>query len=280
MYTHVLIAALTLAAPRADTVIAVDRGTRLEVHNFRGEVVVDAWDRSEVRVRGELSRRQHLDVRTSGAALRVRPRTRNGGPREAELRIDAPRWMAVRVEGNQVDVRVRGTEAEVNVETVGGDVLVEGGRDRVTVRSIQGDILVRGARGRVEATSVNEEITLEDIEGEVAVETTNGDVSMRGVRSSWARAMTVNGDVDYDGTIRDNGRYAFTTHNGDMEVTVAEDANVTVSVSTYHGDFESDFPVRLTSTTRDRKFDFTLGTGQARLELKSFNGEITLRRPR
>ena len=279
MYTTVLIAALTVVGPQADTVIPVDPGTRLEVSNFQGEVVIDGWDRDEVRVTGDLSPRQRLEARRTAAAVQVRPGTRHGGPEAADLRITAPRWMEVRVEGNRVDVEVRGTEAAVAVETVAGDVRVEGGRDRIDVRSIQGEIHVRGARGRVEASSVNEEIILEDVEGEVYAETTNGDVSLRGIRSGWIRATTVNGDIAYDGTIREDGRYAFSTHNGEMEVTVAEDANVTVSVSTYHGEFESYFPIRLTGSTRDRQFDFILGSGQARLELESFNGEIMLRRP-
>lgn len=279
MYTPILIAALTLASPQAaDTIIPVDRDTHLDVDNFRGEVVVDAWDRDAVRIVADMDRRQTLDASRTGATLRVRPRAVNG-PGEVDFHITVPSWMNVRVEGNQVDVAVRGTEAEIHVETIGGEVTIDGGRRRVNVRSIQGEVEVRRARGRVEAVSVNEEIALYDIDGEVYVETTNGDVTLRGIRSSSARATTVNGDIAYEGTINDDGRYAFSTHNGDVEVTVAEGANVTVSVSTFHGEFESDFPVRLTGTTRDRQFNFTLGSGLARLELESFNGEILLRRP-
>jgi hypothetical protein len=281
MHTSILITALALAVPQAqDTVIPVERGTRLDVQNFRGEVLVDAWTRDEVRIVSDLDSRQLLDASRTGASLRVRTRPRGGGPGDADFRITVPRWMDVRVEGNQVDVQVRGTEGEVIIETVSGDIVVDGGRGLVSIRSIQGEVTVRNARGNVEAKSVNEDVALYDIEGDVYVETTNGDVTLRGVLSGRARATTVNGDIEYDGTIRDDGRYAFSTHNGDVEVTVAETANVTVSVSTYHGEFESDFPVRLTGTTRDRKFNFTLGSGRAQLELESFNGEIRLRRPR
>jgi DUF4097 and DUF4098 domain-containing protein YvlB len=280
MLTSVLIAALTIASPATDTIIPVDRDTRLEVSNFRGEVVVDTWDRDAVQVEADLDDGQVLDASKAGTSLRIRPRNRNGGPREADFQITIPRWMDVRVEGNQVDVELHGVGGEVSVETVGGDVQVEGGRDQISLRSIQGEIELQGARGRVEAVSVNEEITLSDIDGEIYVETTNGDVNLENIRSSWVRATTVNGDMVYDGTIRDDGRYAFSTHNGDLEVTVAEGANVTVSVSTFHGEFESEFPVRLTGTTQDRRFNFTLGSGRAQLELESFNGEIVLRRPR
>lgn len=281
MYIPILLTALAAgsAALQADTVIPVDRGTRLDVDNFRGEVVVDVWSRSAIQVQGDLSRDQVIEIVRSGSVVRVRPRTRNGGPREADLGITIPEWMDVHVEGNQVDVSVRGTSGEIIIETVGGDVEVEGGTGLVSVRSIQGELDIRRARGRIEAESVNEEITLEDVDGEIYVQTTNGDISMSGIRSASTRATTVNGDIQYDGTIRDNGRYVFSTHNGDLAVSVPPDANTTVSVSTYHGEFESDFPVRLTGTGRDRQFTFTLGSGSARIELESFNGEIRLYRP-
>jgi DUF4097 and DUF4098 domain-containing protein YvlB len=279
MITQLMVAALTLAAPaRTDTIVPVDQDTRLEVENFRGEVVVRAWGRDQVSVEADLDRDEGLDVVRTGTVLRVRPR-RSGGIEEADFVISVPRWMDVRVEGNQVDVEITGTQGEVSVETIGGDVVVQGGAGLIRLRSIQGEIDLRDARGRVEAVSVNEEVTLSDVEGEIYVETTNGDISIENVRSGSTRATTVNGDIDYAGSIEGDGHYVFATHNGDLSVTVPENANATVSVSTYHGEFESDFPVRLTGTTRDRQFNFTLGSGSARVELESFNGEIMLRRP-
>lgn len=281
MWIPVLIAALAAAPVQApsDTTIRVDRGTRLDVDNHRGEVVIAGWDRDAVRVRSDLSSRQVLEVNTGGSVLRLRPRTIQGGPRDADIVITVPRWMDVRVHGNQVDVDIRGTEAEVSVETVGGDVTVRGGAGLIAIRTVQGEIDVTGATGRVEVLSTNEDITLADIAGDIYVEGTNGDITLRGIRSTSTRVTTVNGDLAYDGTIRDNGRYVFSTHNGDVTLTVPANVNATVSVGTYHGEFESDFPVRLTGTTRDRSFTFTLGSGSARIELESFNGEIRLRRP-
>lgn len=292
MITAILVAALAVGPATgvtdargpstqvADTVVRVERGVLLSVDNSRGEVVIRGWSRDEVRVRGDLSARQTLDVVRTGSTLRVRPRTHQGGPRDADLEIDVPVWMDVRVDGNQVDVVVRGTGGEISVETISGDVLVEGGSGLVRLRSIQGEIEVRGARGRIEAMSVNEDVSLTDVEGDIYVEATNGDVTLRGIRSSATRATTVNGDIVYEGSIRESGRYVFSTHNGDIVVTLPENTSATVSVSTYHGEFQSDFPVRLTGTTRDRQFKFTLGAGSAGIELESFNGEILLRRPR
>jgi Putative adhesin len=281
MLIPLIVAALATApmAAAQDTVVPVEPGTRLHVENHRGEVVVSTWNRDAVRVRAiDLGDRQRLSVSRSGSVLRVRP-DGSRGPQDAELEIAVPAWMDIRVEGNQLDVGIRGAEGEISVETVGGDVVVEGGAGLVSVRTIQGEVGVRGAVGRIEAVSVNEDVTLTDVGGDLYVETTNGDITVSAARSTSVRATTVNGDIDYAGTIRDSGRYVFATHNGDMSITVPPETNAMVTVSTYHGEFESDFPVRLTGATRDRQFNFTLGSGSARLELESFNGEIRLRRP-
>lgn len=279
MLIPLMMAALATMPAAQDTVIPVERGVRLQVENHRGEVTVTTWDRNAVRVRAtDMGDRQRLAATRSGSVLRVRPDGFRGHD-DADLEIVAPSWMDIRVEGNQLDVGIRAGEGEVSVETVGGDVVVEGGAGLVSVRTIQGEVGIRGARGRIEAVSVNEDVTLVDVGGDLYVETTNGDITLRDVRSTSVRATTVNGDIEYAGTIRDNGRYIFATHNGDASVTVPRESNATVTVSTYHGEFESDFPVRLTGATRDRQFTFTLGSGSARLELESFNGDIRLVRP-
>ncbi len=54
----------------------------------------------------------------------------------------------------------------------------------------------------------------------------------------------MNGDVEYDGPVRNGGRYSLSSHNGDLTLVVAEGTNASVAVSTFNGEFESDFPYR------------------------------------
>jgi len=55
MLTPVLAAALAMVAPvqDVDTLFGVERGARLDIDNHRGEVVVRAWNRDEVRVQAD-----------------------------------------------------------------------------------------------------------------------------------------------------------------------------------------------------------------------------------
>jgi hypothetical protein len=62
-------------------------------------------------------------------------------------------------------------------------------------------------------------------------------------------------------------------------VTVAEGSNASVAVSTFNGEFESEFPVPLSETRKGKGFNFTLGSGSAQVTLESFQGTIQLVRP-
>jgi DUF4097 and DUF4098 domain-containing protein YvlB len=263
----------------ADTVVAVDRGTRLEVENWRGQVVVQGWDRDAVRIQATGAAGARPDIVRAGTILRVRGDNGPTRPARTDFTLTVPRWMDLRVHGQQIDVDVRGVGGDVAVETVSGSVRVEGG-SRVTVRTIQGGVSVRNTQGRVQVWSVGDGVRIENVTGEISAETTNGAIALRGIRSVAVRASTVNGSVSFQGTIQDDGLYSFATHNGGIDIEVHETVNATVSAATYNGSFRADFPVRLTGMSRDRHYNFTLGSGRARLELESFNGDITLRRPR
>jgi hypothetical protein len=270
--------ALTVAlawSPATDTVLPLERGTRLVVENERGSVSIRSWDRDAIQITAPSGQRP--DIGRTGSTLRVRPDER-GGVRDVAFELTVPRWMEVRVQGRRLETRVQGTDAEVVIETLGGHVVVDGGT-RVVVRTLQGAITIRNARGPVEARTVNQSVRVEDVGGDLTVETTNGSITLRGIRSGNVQAGTVNGSVTYDGSIRDDGRYAFSTHNGNISVGVPQASNVTVSAVSYAGAFQSAFPIQLTGTSRDQHYMFTLGSGSGRLDLESFNGNIELRRP-
>jgi DUF4097 and DUF4098 domain-containing protein YvlB len=177
---------------------------------------------------------------------------------------------------------VEGAQGEVAIETVRGDVVLKGGAGAISVQTIQGEIVVEGGRGKINLSSVNEGIKVTGAAGEITAETTNGSISLARIESTSVSVATVNGDLVYDGTLADNGRYRFNTHNGDITVTVPETANATFSVRTYNGDFAASFPVKgpeASELRRGRRATYTLGNGSADVQLESFGGAIRLRRP-
>lgn len=272
------LALVLLAAPNQDTTVAVQRGQRLEISAQTGEIVVHTWVRSAVRVQATGGNLGRLSIDQSAAAVSIRGFSARGGPARVNFDLTVPAWMSLRLSGVNTTMRVTGAEAAVTVETVSGDVEVTGGNELVSLRSVEGAVTLSGAKGKLDVGSVNSDVTVHDVSGDLQAETVNGAVFLEKVQSDNVEANTVNGDVVYDGTIRPNGRYRFVTHNGDVAIAIPEGTSALVSVSTFQGDFESAFPVTLTER-HGKRFDFTLGSGSARVDLESFGGTIRLVRP-
>jgi len=277
MFGHTLLTLVLLLA-QTDQTVQVKRGARLEVHNFSGTVTVRAWDRDQVRVQAEHSDRETVDVQTTDTLVSVRSRNRNGVPRSLDYTITIPAWMPVSVSGTATDVDVDGTAADVTIETVRGDVKVRGGAGFVRVQSVQGAVSVERTKGRVDAHTFNDSIHLADITGDVTAETINGGIMLERIDASSVDASTVNGEISYDGTIKDGGLYRLTSHNGQIDVALADRTNATVTVRTFNGDVTSTLPVKIEQADKHRR-TLTTGTGSARVEIESFNGQITLHRP-
>lgn len=273
-----ILAALAFTA-NTDTTIAVRPGTRLEVQNFGGAIEVRVWSRNAVRVEAEHGSRARVIVDAAGKTVEVRSESRHGPPVPVDYRITTPVWMPLELGGVYTDVNVDGSKADVSAETVQGNVFVKGGDGFVKVSSIQGAVDVGGTRGRVEASSVNSGVVVRNVDGEVSVDAVNGDVILEGITGRLVEAETVNGDVTYLGSLLDGGRYRLASHQGDLVFGVPDKANAKVSIVTFRGDFQSDFPLSIERSHRGGgKFAFVLGSGGAVVDLESFAGTIRLER--
>ncbi len=269
------------ALTTTDQTVNVSKGAKLDVNNFAGDVNIKAWDRDAVRVEVNHSDRETVEIRQDEGIVRVRGRsTRGGPPRSLDYTITVPGWMAVSVSGTYADTTLDGVGGDVSIDTTRGDVKVRGGSGFISLKSVQGEITLEKAKGRIEIRGVNESIRLADITGDISAETTNGSILLDRVDSGNVDLYTVNGNISYDGPIKDKGVYRLTTHNGMIAMPVAERANVTITARTYNGSIRSSFPLPADAgERRSKRLTLTLGNGSAHVELESFGGAIALRRP-
>jgi DUF4097 and DUF4098 domain-containing protein YvlB len=272
------IAALALPQ-QIDSTIPVERGQRLELDLFAGDIDVKTWSRNAVRVVADADGRGRVEIERSATTLSIRTSGRRGPPPSTDVELTVPAWMPLDLSGVYTDITIAGARGPITAETVQGEVTAEGGDGLVSVKSVQGGVSVTGAKGRIEANSVNADVEVRRSSGEISAETVNGDIDLAGTDATTLTATSVNGDVDYDGPMHPGGRYALSTHNGDITLAVPEAASAAVSVSTFNGEFESDFPVTLTETRKGKRFNFTIGSGSAQVTLESFQGTVRLVRP-
>jgi DUF4097 and DUF4098 domain-containing protein YvlB len=239
MLGHILLA---MAITTTDQTVNVAKGVKLDVNNFAGDVIVKVWDRDAVRVEATHSDRESIDIKPGDQVLSIRSRsTRGGPPRSLDYTLTIPKWMAISVSGTYADVTMDGVGGDVTVDTTRGDIKVTGGSGFVSLKSVQGEITLEKAKGRVEVRAVNEGIHLADISADVSAESTNGSILLDRIDSSNVDLYTVNGNISYDGAIKDKGLYRLTTHNGLIAMPVAERANAIVTLRTYNGGIRSTF---------------------------------------
>jgi len=282
MLTILAAAVMVSLAPvqgETDTTIAVPAGASLSVNNFGGSIVVHAWTQNRVKVHAEHGSRGSVEASLAGSTLTLRAGSRHGAPSVVDLDITVPQDMALTLSGTYTEIEVDGVRGAINAETVDGSIDVTGGSGIITLHSVQGSVTLADATGRVEVNSINESVELSNVSGQIKAETTNGNMTLMGIKSSSVEATTINGDVEYDGTITDGGTYSLSSHNGDITVSVPEGANVTLSVATANGDIDASFPLPFRGTREKHRYTFKLGSGSARMEAESFQGDINLRRP-
>ena len=272
--------ALMVITP-TDQTVQTPKGTKLDVNNFAGDVNIKVWDKDAVRVEVNNSDRETVDIKQGDQTVTIRSRSLRGGrPRSLDYTISVPSWMAITVAGTYADVTMEGVGADVSVETTHGDIKVRGGSGFVSLKSVQGEITLEKAKGRVEVRAVNESIHLADINGDLSAESTNGSIVLDRIDSGNVDLYTVNGNISYDGPIKDKGLYRLTTHNGLIAMAIPERVNAALMVRTYNGGFRSTFPIGGDAgERRAKRFSVTLGNGSAHVELESFGGTISLRRP-
>jgi DUF4097 and DUF4098 domain-containing protein YvlB len=274
--TAILIAGLSAPLQQADTTIILPAAERLEVQTAGGEIVVDTWDRDEIRIEAEYGSREEVRVSTSGAVVRVQGESRIGIA-TIDYRITVPADMDLELVGMNADIYVDGSQGQVGARTVNGDIRVRGGGGRVEVETVQGSVEVEGARAAVRARSVGGQVLLRNVTGAIDAQTVSGGVVLEGIQSNRVDASAVSGGIFYDGAIQDNGRYSFVSHSGSVTLALPETPNATVRVGVLSGTIRSSFPGTV-GPTRDsgRTQSFTVGTGSAFVEIESFSGSVRL----
>lgn len=269
---------LAAVAPvqQMDTTFAVNGAEKLEVHNPEGEIRVSGWNRDQIRITADLDDEDgYVSVGASGKSIRVKTKWKYG-PSNVDYRINVPASMALNLHGVSTDVYIEGVTGEVTVETIEGDIDVQGGSGIINVQTVEGEISVRDVRGTVRASTAEDDITIVNAAGDISAETFEGDIRLEAINSENVQGSTLDGDIYYEGTVRDAGGYRLTTHDGDIRMVIPGNANATVVVASVDGDFETDFPITVQDYHGGHRLSFVLGSGKAQAELETFDGSIQL----
>jgi len=266
---------------RVDTTLSLERNGTVSVSIYSGHVNVVGTSGSSVRIRGT-SERDELDIRDRAGSISVSLESDRGHGGRVELEISVPIGTNVILEAFSAPLSVRGVKGEAKLEALSGNLQISDAVGNVSAEAVSGDIDIGKVDGDVHAESVSGSIAIADVDGSIATETVSGRINMVRAKSKSARAETVSGSIGYSGSIDPMGNYVFKTHSGRLTLGIPADAGATVSLQTFSGTVDSEFPVTLESKQQrlghESKFEFTVGNGRSRIVLETFSGNIIIQR--
>lgn len=272
----------------ADTTVTVTGDSRLEVRIPVGEVRVRAGRAGNVRIGGTSVAVRLLEIRRRGSALHVTlpeevedevedEYARDGA--EPVIEIETPAEMELRFEGEDSDLHVDGLAGSVTAESGDGDVFIRGPAGRVDARSVDGDVEVVGATGPVDAYSPDGDVRISGVSGDVQAESIDGEVILEDLGSRNVQASSTDGEVELTGDLVPGASYQLSSHDGDVLLHLASEPDASFQVTVYDGSFTSSRSLPGVERTREgraTRYRFVLGSGSARVQLETFDGDIHL----
>ncbi len=146
----------------------------------------------------------------------------------------------------------------------------------VTGQSTNGSVTVQEIEGVVQIQSTNGNVQAESITGSVQASSTNGAVHATALTLRAASEFSSqNGAVTVD-VVRGQPSIQASTVNGSVRLSLPADYGGHLEARTQNGQIHTDFPIRASRLARNWVVG-QIGTGgEARLELRSQNGNVTL----
>jgi hypothetical protein len=266
---------------RLDTTFSFNKTGSVELGLMSGEISVTGWNRPEIKILA-YSKRSMIETSLSNSRVALNLRGQRNGDGDSRYELMVP--VGTRVTANSIsgDISVKATAGETEISTVSGDVQLVDAVDRIAINTVSGDVHASKLRGRTRVEGVSSEISIEDVTGDLNAKAVSGDIVMRDIKSNSVRAETVSGEITYEGSVNSTGSYEFNAHSGDVRLAIPANTNAQLSLQTWSGEINSQFPMTMQTEDRGRRskrMTFTIGSGAgAHISAETFSGDITIER--
>jgi DUF4097 and DUF4098 domain-containing protein YvlB len=233
------------------------RPAHVKVSMVNGGITVKAYEGKEVVVEAHMRNRENS-------------RNNEGGPKRLAI---SSTGLSVEEENNEVNIN---TESYMHAIDVSVSVPVH---TSLKLRAVNdGDIAVTGVEGELDVDDINGAVTLNNVSGSVVAHALNGHVYATLTRVDPQKAM------------------AFSSLNGDIDVTFPADLKANVSIRSDQGDVFSDFDVQLKAASSqpvvedsrgkggkyrvkiDKTVHGTINGGGPEIQFRNFQGQIYIRK--
>lgn len=193
-------------------------------------------------------------------------------------KVWVPEQAAVEIKSVSGDVEVAAIGGKARIESVSGNVGLRGAAG-AEIKLVSGDLTIENIVGDAFLNAVSGDIDVTRIKGSIEADAVSGDIVLEDVsEAQTVDIKTVSGNVTYSGQLKVGARYELRTHSGDVRMTIPAGSGFDLEANTFSGDIDNEFEITVSGKISPKEIRGTVGKGGATLILKSFSGNVDLKK--
>ena len=295
------------AKDKVDKTIDAAKDGYVEIEHLNGVAKITGWDKSEVRVVGELGERTDKFIfERDGNEVVIKIKVKRssswgnwGSDDGDELEIFIPLNSKLNYTAVNASVEALNIAGGANIDTVNGSIEVKKLAGRIRLESVNGDILANELEGDVNIETVNGEIESNSSKGkddryssvngdiqitsestEIRAETVNGDIELQLGKIQQLTLDTVNGSIEAKLELQKGGDVRASTVGGSVALYFQEDVSARFDVRGHAGgkivNKLSDHEVEKAKYGPTRWLEFSLNGGNGKVNVSTVSGRVRL----
>ncbi|PAJ72089.1 hypothetical protein CJF42_23085 [Pseudoalteromonas sp. NBT06-2] len=293
------------AGEKIDEVLSVSSNGKVIIENQRGDVKIKGWNKSEIKVTGELDDKAvGYELKRSGnrtifkVKMPKKIHSWNSGE-GSNLVIHIPMKSNLDFEGVNVNVDIAEVEGGSDIETINGNIsarklsgkvnltTVNGGIrskelvGKIHYETVNGDIHDTDSQGRLRFDAVNGDIEAQTKAEDIRIENVNGEIELKTELIQRLEISTVNGELDLSiPRFSNNARVQIETVSGNVQLNLSKNASAKFEIESHAGgriknNLTND-KVNKPKYGPSSSLEFEMSGGKADIEIDTISGRISL----
>ena len=199
-----------------------------------------------------------------------------------DFELMVPRQVQLRLQSDEGDVDVSGTEGSLTIDADEGNVTVDDiVSDQMQLTVDEGDVRVSGldgaGKGLCKIDADEGSIFMEDCRiEEIDLSADEGEIILRNVKATRISLSADEGNIEADILTVEGGNYRMEAEEGDIEVSIPAEANLRVKLQTDEGRIDSDFDLSTRRTDDGEVKEGVIGRQDGLLRAFTEEGDILL----
>jgi hypothetical protein len=279
----VLTATQAGAQQKVDVRRAVTRDVYVRLNGAFSSLKVTGWQKDSLVMTGVLPRESRFEPAMGAGpgpvpGLKFYIEGAANTPVSGSLELFVPVGATVWAKSGSATIDVTGITGSLDLNIVGGSISVAGNPRELNIESMDGTVTVNGAPTWMRAKTATGDVTIRGSCTDLGITTVSGTITIREGSFERSRVESVTGNVTFGAGVARAGTLLIDTHAGTIDLQIGK-ASLDIDATTITGSITNSVTTRRPTPGRDgrgEELTLSLGTGEARVTLRSFKGNIRL----